>query len=51
MKSPDLKDWTFLGPLFHKDYPANLGVSRGEDVSCGNMFKIGKKWMLLVHQP
>jgi sucrose-6-phosphate hydrolase SacC (GH32 family) len=47
MKSSDLKDWRFLGPLLHDDYPANLGVPKGEDISCANMFKIGRKWMLL----
>ena len=35
-----------LGDL-HKDYPADLGVPKGEDISCANMFKIGDKWMLL----
>jgi len=47
MKSSDLKDWKFLGPLLSDDYPANIGMPKGEDISCGNMFKIGKKWMLL----
>jgi len=47
MKSADLKDWTFLGPLLSDDYPANIGMDKGEDISCANMFKIGKKWMLL----
>ena len=47
MKSSDLKDWTYLGPLLHDDYPVNIGIPRGEDIACGNMFKIGKKWMLL----
>ncbi len=47
MKSTDLKTWRFLGPLLHDDYPANIGMPKGEDISCGNMFKIGKKWMLL----
>jgi len=48
LKSTDLKNWTHLGDLLHKDYPAKkLGVGRGEDISCANMFKIGKKWMLL----
>lgn len=47
MKSSDLKNWTYLGDLLHKDYPANLGVAKGEDISCANMFKIGDKWMLL----
>jgi sucrose-6-phosphate hydrolase SacC (GH32 family) len=47
MKSSDLKNWLFLGPLLHDDYPANIGMRKGEDISCANMFKIGKKWMLL----
>jgi len=47
MKSSDLKAWKFLGPLLHDEYPANIGMPRGEDISCANMFKIGKKWMLL----
>ena len=47
MKSRDLKQWLFLGELFHDRFPANLGVEKGEDVSCANMFKMGDKWMLL----
>ncbi len=48
LKSKDLKNWTYLGDLLHKDYPAKkLGIGRGEDISCANMFKIGNKWMLL----
>jgi len=48
MKSMDLKNWTYLGDLLHEDYSAKkLGIPRGEDISCANMFKIGKKWMLL----
>ena len=47
MKSSDLKNWKYLGPLLHDDYPANIGMPKGEDISCGNMLKIGKKWMLL----
>jgi len=47
MKSDDLKNWKYLGKLLHKDYPADLGVPRNEDISCANMFKIGNKWMLL----
>jgi len=47
MKSPDLKAWTHVGPLLHNDFPANLGVPKGEDISCANIFKIGNKWMLL----
>jgi len=48
MKSADLKNWTYLGDVLHKDYPEKkLGVAKGEDISCANMFKIGDKWMLL----
>ena len=47
MKSQDLKTWLYLGELYHEDFPANLGVSKGEDTSCANMFRIGDKWMLL----
>ena len=47
MKSDDLKIWKYLGKVLHDDYPDNLGVSREEDISCANMFKIGNKWMLL----
>ncbi|NIP25299.1 MAG: hypothetical protein GWN67_07455 [Phycisphaerae bacterium] len=46
MKSPNLKDWEYLGLLLHEDMP-DLGVNKNEDVSCPNMFKIGDKWMLL----
>jgi len=47
MKSSDLKNWLFLGPLLSDDYPATLGIPKGEDISCANMFRIGNKWMLL----
>lgn len=47
MKSKDLKSWEYIGHLLSDDYPTNLGVGRNEDISCGNMFKIGNKWMLL----
>jgi sucrose-6-phosphate hydrolase SacC (GH32 family) len=47
MKSPDLKEWVHLGLLLHDDMPTTLGVQKNEDISCANMFKIGKKWMLL----
>lgn len=47
MKSADLKTWKALGPLLHDAYPENLGVPKGEDISCANFFKIGNKWMLL----
>jgi len=45
--SSDLKEWAFEGELFHPDFPTDLGVEKGEDVSCANMFKLGDKWMLL----
>ncbi len=47
MKSTDLKNWACLGDLLHEGYPADLGVPKGEDISCANMFQIGDKWMLL----
>jgi beta-fructofuranosidase len=46
-RSSDLKQWEFLGELFHPDFPADLGIPKGEDTSCANMFRIGNKWMLL----
>ena len=47
MKSTNLTDWLNLGELMHANMPADLGVSRNEDVSCANMFRLGNKWMLL----
>ena len=48
MKSNDLKEWDYLGKLFHEDTDFEaLGLKPNEDVSCANMFKIGNKWMLL----
>jgi len=47
LKSKDLKKWKYLGDVLHKDFPTNLGVKKGEDISCANMFKLGDKWMLL----
>ena len=47
MKSDDLVNLQYLGKLLHENYPDNLGVSRDEDISCANMFKIGNKWILL----
>jgi sucrose-6-phosphate hydrolase SacC (GH32 family) len=46
-KSSDLKEWAFLGELLHPDFPKDLGVSKDEDISCANVFRIGGKWMLL----
>ena len=44
MKSPDLKNWTYIGDFLKRDLP---DVVIGEDISCGNFFRIGRKWMLL----
>ncbi len=46
-KSSDLKSWQYVGELLHPDFGDELGVKRGEDISCANMFPLGKKWMLL----
>ena len=47
MKSENLKDWTYIGELLHPDFDEKkLGVRKGEDISCANMFKLGKKWIL-----
>lgn len=48
MKSENLKDWDYIGELLHPDFDEEkLGVSRDEDISCPNMFKLGDKWVLL----
>ena len=47
MRSADLRKWTFMGDLLHKDYTGEPGIPPNEDISCANMFKIGNKWMLL----
>ena len=47
MKSTDLQHWTYLGDLLHPDYPSELGIPKDEDISCGNLFRIGDRWMLL----
>ena len=47
MKSKDLTNWEYLGDLLHPDFPSTLSATKGEDISCGNMFKIGDRWMLL----
>lgn len=44
LKSKDLKTWTYVGPFLKKDLP---DVAVGEDISCGNFFKLGDQWMLL----
>ena len=48
MKSDNLKDWDYIGELLHPDFDEEkLGVSKDEDISCPNLFKLGDKWMLL----
>jgi len=47
LASKDLKNWQYLGNLFHPNFPQNIDSTVDEDVSCANMFKIGNKWMLL----
>jgi sucrose-6-phosphate hydrolase SacC (GH32 family) len=47
MKSKDLQKWEYIGDLLHKDMPTTIDAKKDEDISCGNMFKIGNKWMLL----
>ena len=44
MKSPDLRHWTYVGDFLRHDLPE---VAVGEDVSCGNFFPLGRKWMHL----
>jgi beta-fructofuranosidase len=44
MKSTDLRNWTSVGTFLQKDLPE---VALGEDISCGNFFRLGNKWMLL----
>lgn len=44
IKSKDLKNWTYVGDFLQHDLP---NVALGEDISCGNFFKLGDKWMLL----
>jgi sucrose-6-phosphate hydrolase SacC (GH32 family) len=48
MKSDNLKDWDYIGELLHPDFDEEkLGVGKDEDISCPNMFKLGRKWVLL----
>ena len=46
-RSPDLKNWEYLGSLMHEDFPGNLGLTPFDDVSCPNMFRLKDKWVLL----
>ncbi len=43
-KSTDLARWTYVGPFLRHDLPE---VAIGEDISCANFFRLGRKWMLL----
>jgi sucrose-6-phosphate hydrolase SacC (GH32 family) len=50
MKSRDLKQWDFVGPLLTRDMPDvehSPDVRKNEDISCPNFFKIGNQHMLL----
>ena len=44
VKSTDLVNWRYVGPLLQHDLP---DVALGEDTSCANLFPLGDKWMLL----
>lgn len=44
VKSTDLVNWRYVGPLLKHELPA---VAMGEDTSCANLFPLGDKWMLL----
>ena len=44
IKSTDLKTWTHVGDFLKHDLP---DVAIGEDISCGNFFPLGSKWVLL----
>ena len=44
VKSADLVNWHYVGPLLKHDLP---DVAMGEDTSCANLFPLGDKWMLL----
>lgn len=44
LKSNDLRNWTHMGD-FMKHEPNDVVI--GEDLSCGNFFPLGHKWMLL----
>ena len=44
VKSTDLVNWRYVGPLLQHDLP---DVAVGEDTSCANLYPLGDKWMLL----
>ncbi len=44
MKSPDVKQWDYVGLFLDHDMP---DVQKDEDISCPNFFKIGDQRMLL----
>ena len=43
-KSTDLHNWTLVGDFLSHDLPNTM---IGEDISCPQFFKLGRKWMLL----
>lgn len=43
-KSTDLCNWTFVGEFLSRELPDTM---IGEDISCPNFFKLGKRWVLL----
>jgi len=45
MKSPNLADWTPIGPFF--EHPDLAWTTEGEDCSCPDFFKLGDKHALL----
>ena len=44
LRSEDLKHWVLVGDFLRHEPP---DVVVGEDISCGNFFPLGEKWMLL----
>ncbi len=51
MKSSDLKDWLFLGPLLHDDLPATPGIPEGEDISCPHYVQDRQRMDAALYQP
>ncbi|GIX07828.1 MAG: hypothetical protein KatS3mg115_2231 [Candidatus Poribacteria bacterium] len=45
LKSNDLRNWVLVVGNFLSHEPADVLI--GEDISCGNFFPLGEKWMLL----
>lgn len=44
LKSKDLKTWEYVGDFISHQLP---DVTKGEDISCANFFRLGDKWVLL----